>query len=215
MTWQFMLVDWPKGRRLKIDTWKYYQSEMYSFQSHFHNSWIYKFLRFSILFLPLYIKSRCYGITQLSSIALVLIRMGIFHTKAQSCALDTWGQLHWTITAYCDLNRNQSHWTFYGIRLFADNSFSLQVLFGIFSSTGSSESEFGRPELALNSIKMVSRNAKRIICPGCSKRKSTKGFTWIPLILTSARILYLSRNLTFNNANRNNLKFSLNVRETS
>lgn len=42
-----------------------------------------------------------------------------------------------------------------------------------------------------------------------------EGFTQMPLISASASISYLSRNLTFNNANRNNLKFSLNARETN
>lgn len=155
---------------------------------------LYKFLRFSILFFLMHIKSSCYGFTQLSSILLMLTRMGIFHTKGQSCASDTWGQLHWTITAHYDLNRNQCHWAFYGIRLFADNSFSLQVPCGIFSSTGSSECEFGRPELALNSIKIASRNAKRIICPGCSDEEITKGFTRTHLMSASARISYLKPN---------------------
>lgn len=173
-----------KEWRLKIDTsWKYYQSKMYSFTNplpQFLN--LYEFLRFSILFFPLYIKSSCYGFTQFSSIALGITRKGIFHTKGHSCISDTWGQLHWPIAAYSDLNRNQSHWTFYGTRLFADNSFSLQVLFGIFSSTGSLEPYFGRPELTPNSVKMVSRNSKKIIYPGYSERESTKGFTQIPLI---------------------------------
>lgn len=165
-----------KERRLKIDTsWKYYQSEMCSFPNllpQFLN--LSEFLRFSILFFPLYIKSSCYGFTQLSSIALGISRKGIFHTKGQSCVSDTWDQLHWPVTAYGDLNWNQSQWTFYGTRLFADNSFSLQVLFGIFSSTGSLKPYFGRPELAPNSVKMVSRNSKKIIYLIVQKEKALK-----------------------------------------
>lgn len=42
---------------------------------------VYKFLRFSLLFVPLYIESSCYRITQLSGIALVLTRWKYFILK--------------------------------------------------------------------------------------------------------------------------------------
>lgn len=42
---------------------------------------VYKFLRFSILFVPLCIESSCYRITQLSSVALVLTRWKYFILK--------------------------------------------------------------------------------------------------------------------------------------
>lgn len=128
--------------------------------------------------------------------------MGKLLTKGQYCPSDIQGQLHWKITTYSELNGNQSHETFYMIRLLDANWFSLQMLLAIFSSTGSSESKFRRPELAQNSIKIISRNANMIICSVCAQRE--RGFTWLPLVSAPAGTSYLSRNVTFNTVKRNN-----------